>query len=280
MVFLHGWGLGHHTYRGRSSGSSRWAAVCMPRPCRASAAPPTCRGADVLPRRLRPLGRRLPRRVEHRRARLRGRPLLRRRRRHPARPRLPRAGALARAGELDRRLGVASRAASSRRSPSARSGTGASTSRATSGRSPRPPGCCRSCSRTRCPTCCATRGRCWRVGQPRPPGRPHRRARGAEATARCRSSCCGAPATASSRESPSTRCAPPSAPRARWSTASTRGCSPTPTASARSSRTTSRWPSSPRRSRPKAPTAAARLHGGQDRKRAAVVAHRGRLEAR
>ena len=81
-----------------------------------------------------------------------------------------------------------------------------------------------------------------------------------------RSSCCGARATASSRGSRSTRSARRSAPRARSSTAATRGCSRTPTASARSSRTQSRWRGSPDELETKAPPRRAGFLG-KDRKR-------------
>ena len=80
--------------------------------------------------------------ARHRGAARRRRPLLRRRRRHPLHPRAPDSCALARARQLGRRLDMAAGQGPALHRRASRSGTGASTSRATSGRCARRPGCC------------------------------------------------------------------------------------------------------------------------------------------
>ena len=104
VVILHGWGLAHHAYKGAIQ-------RLVAQGCRVYApAQPGFGGtaelpeARVLARRLRAVGRTLPRGRAHRRARLPDRPLVRWRGRDPVRVRLPRACALTRARQLDRRV--------------------------------------------------------------------------------------------------------------------------------------------------------------------------------
>ena len=105
-VILHGWGLAHHAYKGAIQ-------RLVAQGCRVYApAQPGFGGTAELPKREFSLAgyarwvERFLEAVAHRRAGLPDRALVRRRRRDPVRPRLPRAGALARARQLDRRVGL------------------------------------------------------------------------------------------------------------------------------------------------------------------------------